>query len=176
MSAAARKLEEAQFFLDRLRSALIPKAFHIHNAGHLRLNIRVNAGLTTRLPINEKEAGYYLSAFLSAARSVTFALQAEGKEAYDTVFSGWFGRLTSAQKDLFKQMNEDRVEEVHKTGARKENIEKKLIVKNKTTSDAVIAWPVLHFSSTSKEVLDSAKEYLGLLNDLVAAVEPRIGD
>jgi hypothetical protein len=171
MTASERKLKETEFFLEKLRLALRPAAFSIHNEGHLRLNIRVNAGMETRLPIESDEAEYYLSAFLSAGRSVTFALQAEEKNRYDSIFAGWFNNLTQEQQTLFKQMNEDRIAEVHKLGARKKALDRKIFVKNKSTSDAVISWPEWRFDATNKEILEASKEYVALLNQLLLRIQ-----
>ena len=41
-----------------------------------------------------EEFEFYLSAFLSAGRSVTFALQAEEKARYDSWYPGWVKILT----------------------------------------------------------------------------------
>ena len=60
------KLREAKFFFG-----------HLHDTG--RKSVR-----------NEpEEFAFYLSAFLSAARAVTFALQFEDKPGYDTWFTPW---------------------------------------------------------------------------------------
>jgi hypothetical protein len=62
IDATQRKLREAQFFLRKLHEE------------------------SRRLARNDpEESAFYLSAFLSAARSVTFALQAEEKEKYDKI-------------------------------------------------------------------------------------------
>jgi hypothetical protein len=67
--ATERKLREARFFLGRL-------------IDESKSAVR-----------NEPEAfGFYLSAFLSAGRGVTFALQHEDKDMYDTWFPGWFAQ------------------------------------------------------------------------------------
>jgi hypothetical protein len=61
---------------------------------------------------------YYLSAFLSAGRSVTFALQAEEKTKYDAWFPSWYSNnCTEEERELLKSMNDQRVEEVKKRGA-----------------------------------------------------------
>jgi hypothetical protein len=61
MIFARDKLQEAEFFLDRLRE---------HDSG--------------------RDFRYYLSAFLSAARSVTWVLQAELKSKYGDEFERWY--------------------------------------------------------------------------------------
>jgi len=88
-----RKLREARFFFDRLRD----------RASDLRLDA--------------DEVGFYLSAFLSAARSVTLVLQVEEKEFYDAWYDSWLANLSPADQGVFKFMNAQRVLEVHLTGA-----------------------------------------------------------
>jgi hypothetical protein len=62
--------------------------------------------------------GYFLSAFLSAGRSVTFALQFEQKDDYDAWYVGWESGLGADDRKLWKEMNAHRVEEVHRDGAK----------------------------------------------------------
>jgi hypothetical protein len=64
-----------------------------------------------------EEVLHLLSAFISAGRSVTFVLQAEAKEAYDSWFPGWRDRLSTEEQQLLAAMNEYRVSELHRTGA-----------------------------------------------------------
>ncbi|RXZ45438.1 hypothetical protein [Crenobacter cavernae] len=67
---------------------------------------------------NEPEAfRYYLSAFLSAARSVTFALQSEEKEKYDKLFSAWMDNRTEEERQLFKLFKNQRNAEQKQGGA-----------------------------------------------------------
>jgi hypothetical protein len=58
-----------------------------------------------------------LSAFLSAGRSVTFTLQNEQKKAYDEWFGRWKSDLSPEDRKFLEDMNQQRVEEVHKLGA-----------------------------------------------------------
>jgi hypothetical protein len=51
---------------------------------------------------NEPEAfAFYLNAFLSAARAVTFALQYEDKSNYDTWFTPWCDTWTEKEREKF---------------------------------------------------------------------------
>jgi len=94
IEATQRKLREAQFFL-----------------GHL-----VTEG--QKAVRNEPQAfGFYLSAFLSAARSVIFALQYEEKAKYDEWFLQWLGNLTSEDQNLFKFLKDQRNYEQKRGGA-----------------------------------------------------------
>jgi hypothetical protein len=65
-----------------------------------------------------EDFGYFLSAFLSAGRSVTFALQFEQKDDYDAWYVGWESGLGADDRKLWKEMNAHRVEEVHRDGAK----------------------------------------------------------
>jgi hypothetical protein len=91
-----RKLREARFFLDYLVSE------------------------SKRAVRNEPEAfTFFLSAFLGAARSVSFVLQKEEKQKYDAWFPSWKAALTSDETRLFKFMANQRTAEVKLTGAEK---------------------------------------------------------
>ncbi len=85
IEATQKKLREAKFFL-RLLSQTTQKVIGI-----------------------EPEAfESYLSAFLSAARSVTFALQYEEKENYDAWFPTWFSNRSEDDKQLLHFLKEQR--------------------------------------------------------------------
>ncbi len=89
-----RKLRETHFFLQHLRD---------------QFNTVIH---------NEPEAfRFFLSAFLSAGRSVTFTLQVEEKEKYDQRFETWYGKLKAEDQKLLKFMNRQRVSELHRSGA-----------------------------------------------------------
>lgn len=82
--AADKKLREAAFFVAKLRESdgapnLAAEAFD-----------------------------FYLSAFLSAARSVTFVIQAEHKPIYDAWFPVWLGNLLSAERELMDLIKDER--------------------------------------------------------------------
>jgi len=58
---------------------------------------------------NEPEAfAFYLNAFLSAARAVTFALQYEDKCSYDFWFTPWHDTRTEKQRELLAFMVKQR--------------------------------------------------------------------
>ena len=95
LNATKFKLAEAQFFYFKLSDA------------------------DSRVVVREPEAfHFYLSAFLSAARSVTFALQAEHKERYDAWFPAWKKALSNDQTSLLTNFNDERIAAVHQKGAR----------------------------------------------------------
>jgi hypothetical protein len=91
IEATQRKLREAKFFYQRL-----------HDLPH---------------PNHEQESfRFYLSAFLSAAISVTDALSFEGKRKYRIWKPKWRKNLTPAENTLEKFVYKLRVDEVHLKG------------------------------------------------------------
>jgi hypothetical protein len=85
INVAQEKLKEAAFFLKRLSKS-------------------------AETTMGEEAAAfpYYLNAFLSAGRSVTFVLQVEQKEKYDAWFPGWWENQTSEARDFFNFMKGQR--------------------------------------------------------------------
>jgi len=79
-----KKLREAAFFFSKLHAT------------------RLDRGIET------EEVEFYLSAFISAGRSVTFALQYEAKAPYDAWFPGWASALREVDRDLLRSMVEQR--------------------------------------------------------------------
>jgi hypothetical protein len=62
---------------------------------------------TRQFSQNESEVfDWYLSAFLSAARSVTFVLQVEDKKHYDAWYPNWKNNLNNEDRALWEKMNE----------------------------------------------------------------------
>jgi hypothetical protein len=78
IEATEKKLREALFFFDALSK----------ESGKI-------------LGKDLEVASHYLSAFLSAARSVTFVLQWEEKEKYDAWFPNWSAGIAEEDKKLF---------------------------------------------------------------------------
>lgn len=81
-----------------------------------------------RVPNQHPEAlGYYLSAFLNAAYSVTGLLELEVKDQlkqagepktkYDTWCEDWRANLSKGDRDVWDSMRNQRVKEVHLRGA-----------------------------------------------------------
>lgn len=89
-----QKLNETRFFCKKLRDA----------ESDATLN-------------QSDEFAYYLSAFLSAARSVTLVLQVEKKDEYDNWFPPWRDSLSEEDRELLVFMNAQRIESVHRKGA-----------------------------------------------------------
>jgi len=59
-----------------------------------------------------------LSAFLSAGRSVTFVLQKEQKDSYDTWFPTFLAALDVEERKLLDFMNSQRTDTVHREGTK----------------------------------------------------------
>lgn len=89
--ATRAKLAEAEFFFRKL--------CEVNNAV---------------FPPEPEAFSYYLSAFVSAARSVNFVLQAEHKCEYDAWFTNWRAALPTKQRNLLKHFNAKRVAAIHK--------------------------------------------------------------
>jgi hypothetical protein len=88
-----KKLREAQFFL-----AQVSKVFKSTN-------------------LEREDFEFFLSAFLSAGRSVTFCLRVEQAGVYKQWLDGWEKALDGKDRELLKSMNQHRVAEVHKGGS-----------------------------------------------------------
>jgi hypothetical protein len=95
LEATLDKLEEARFFLQKLREAAAPGAVH-RDVGAF---------------------GHYLSAFLSAARSVPWVLGNEEKERYEAWKPTWEAALTPEDRELLRFTNERRLDEAKRKGA-----------------------------------------------------------
>ena len=96
-----KRLREAKFFLGHLQQ----QAFA--TGGRLAVS-------RPAMPTDSEAFQFFLSAFLSAARSVTFVLQKEfgNRTAYDEWRDRWF-ETHSEEKGLFEFMNSRRRKSVH---------------------------------------------------------------
>lgn len=182
-----RKLREARFFLDRMKGAARPKAFSIHHPSHLALNIAVNAGKSVKLRIDQEQYQFFLSAFLSAARSVTFVLQKEGKATYDRTFPLWRNNLPNEDRELLDLMNEQRTREVHQSEAQVvsgveatpiHNIDTdasgRITVSSSTPiAPQTITVPKCHFmfAGQRSEITGLCSRYMDLLENFVAKLQ-----
>lgn len=88
IEATQDKLAEAHFFLGKL----------VQEKEERQQPVRTE----------RKEFWYYVSAFLSAARSVLWVLQSEERERYDAWHATWDDRLTEADHELLKLTTEQR--------------------------------------------------------------------
>ena len=88
-----KKLREAKFFLGRMSEAL------------------------RSIKLEKEDFEFFLSAFLSAGRSVTFVLRAEQADVYQQWYDGWQKALDAENRELLEFMNQQRIAEVHRRGA-----------------------------------------------------------
>jgi hypothetical protein len=151
-----KKLREAEFFLNKMRR---------HE----------------RMAFNDKEPfDFYLSAFLSAARTVDYRLRHEQAAVYPTWRTTWDATLTQAQHSLIKFMVDDRNVEVHESGSSRvtktENRElgpgthsfasgtMDVIGPPGIATLAIIQTPAYHFTieGTERNVTDACEEYFGI--------------
>lgn len=164
IEATQRKLREAQFFLRHLAT---------EGNGPVR---------------NDREAfGYYLSALLSAARSVTWAFQFEEKEKYDAWFLVWLAGRAPAERELLTFLKNQRNNE-HKRGAADVLVAWDYIPFSRVpaadrshpaygfhwfgppgTPEPLVGSPVHSFgpASAGQEVLEKCRRYVDVLNELV---------
>ena len=167
LDATKFKLAEAQFFYAKL------------------------CGVGGRVVVQKpEEFHFYLSAFLSAGRSVSFALQAEQKDNYDAWFPEWKAALSKDQATLLANFNEERIATVHRKGARVAHGEdlisgaEYLAAASLEGSNIEISGPLgvplptfrkvvrsFSFDGAPSEVVQSSGEYLALIHKLVADFE-----
>jgi hypothetical protein len=167
LNATKFKLAEAQFFYAKL------------------------CGVGSRVVVQRpEEFQFYLSAFLSAGRSVTLVLQAEHKAKYDAWFCDWKATLSADQAALLVNFNEQRVASIHLKGARVIHSEE-LISGAEYLAAASLEGENIELSSppgvplpsfrkvvrsfsfdgAQSEVAHSAGQYLALVQQLVADFE-----
>lgn len=158
---AQKKLREARYFLSLL------------------------AAENTRAVRHEPEAfDFLISAFVSAARCVTFALQAEHKSEYDLWFQGWFADRSEEERQLLNLMKDHRNEE-QKQGGGNRTIEWEYVPVTELSAEDLcgevfyhgppeappprMARPVRYLSQGSAEIeaLGACKRYFALLKELL---------
>ena len=137
---------------------------------------------------NEPEAfEYYLSAFLSAARSVTFALQYEEKDKYYAWFPTWFSSRSEEEQQLLNFLREQR-NYAQKRGGAEVNVVSDYIpvtevrtdnqghpaygfhwVEPPGTPSPCVGIPVHSFgvSGNQQKVISVCKKYIDILDELL---------
>jgi hypothetical protein len=128
---------------------------------------------------------FYLSAFLSAGRSVHFRLRHEQGATYDKWRTAWDATLTQEQRDLIKFMVDERNDEVHESGGSSPTVETMIAELRVGTyrlpgathtiagpADALASVPVPAYcftvNGTERKVTEACEEYLVLLEKMVA--------
>jgi hypothetical protein len=156
-----KKLREARFFLDKMRE-------------HERMAV------ADREPFD-----FYLSAFLSAGRSVDYRLRHEQEVAYPDWRTSWDATLGHPEQCLIKFMVDDRNVEVHESGSshsvKTEDRELTsgthklasgtfyVMGSPQLAPSAVIKTPAYYFTiaGTERKATDVCAEYLTLLERMV---------
>jgi hypothetical protein len=169
IEATQDKLAEARFFLRKLQDE-VGKAIRQDPAAF----------------------GHYLSAFISAARSVPWVLQNEEKAKYDAWLPKWDDRLTNEERELLKFTNQRRVDETKRKGAdtsvnwkyvsiyelpteqyrmfEGSAVFPPLTLKDARLSPPAVGFPVHSFEQGDKpNVLETCKSYLAYLEKFVEA-------
>ena len=154
-----KKLREARFFLGKMADRA-QMAFGEH-----------------------EESDFYLSAFLSAGRSVDYRLRHEQGATYSTFRVSWDNALSPDKQRLMKFMVDDRNDEVHESGSNRAELENRIPVyrsyEDKSgkatvfavpgTPPAVIIKPTYSFTVDGQQVpvLEACRTYIDLLDRLV---------
>lgn len=160
MDQVRKKIREARFFLRKM-SERVQLAFGDH-----------------------EEFDFYLSALLSAGRSIDYRLRHEQGATYKSFRSSWDNTLPSADQRLLKFLVDDRNLEVHESGSARSQGEDRIPVlgsyqdKSGTikvsappgTSPAQIIKRTYSFiiDGVDVPVLECCERYLGLLEQMLA--------
>jgi len=157
-----KKLREAKFFLNKMSE-------------HERMAFK-----------DQEPFDFYLSAFLSAARTLDYRLRHEQAAVYPTWRTAWDTTLTQAQQGLIKFMVDDRNVEVHESGSSRvvktENRElgpgthsfasgtMDIVGPPGVAPLAIIQTPAYNFTieGTERKATDACEEYLALLGRMLA--------
>ena len=160
MLRVRKKLREARFFLGKMAERA-QMAFGEH-----------------------EESDFYLSAFLSAGRSVDYRLRHEQGATYSTFWVSWDNALSPYEQRVMKFMANDRNFEVHESGSNRAELENRIPVygsyQDKSgkvtvsappgTPPAEIIKPTYSFTIDGQQVpvLEACRKYIELLDRLVA--------
>ncbi len=173
--------------MDRTRLKLQETQFYL---GHLLREAKRTAG-------DHERFLFYLSAFLSAARSITLALQKEAKADYDRTFPTWMQNLSADDRGLLGYFVDQRNEEVHGLGADRQSGEESIPVYNVYEDEygrfevssppatlgfpagppAHIVKPIWYFEigGTQHEVTKACERYVGLLEAYLQEFDRQTG-
>ena len=162
-----RKLREASFFLGEMSA----------REGSSRLD-------------TEEEFGYYLSAFLSAARSVTFVLKKENRSTYEAAWDEWLTNAPLTTRTIMDFMRDERNAAVKEgTVAAQQSVEHVHLFQAREwrsgSSSAVTVMPwafdggatvgvaryVLHIDDNERPAVEACRDYLAALKLFVDSFE-----
>lgn len=160
MLQVRKKLREARFFLEKMAER-VQMVFGEH-----------------------EESDFYLSAFLSACRSVDYRLRHEQGATYSNFRVSWDKALAPDARHLMKFMIDDRNYEVHESGSNRTEIEnyipvydsyqdksgKVTIYAPPLSPPAEIIKPTYSFTICGQQVqvVEACRKYIELLDRLVA--------
>jgi hypothetical protein len=165
LSRVHKKLAEADFFLDKMREQ------------------------EQRLVGDREPFDYYLSAFLSAGRTVDYRLRHEHKAIYEPWRTAWNATLSAADDGLIKFMVNDRNVEVHESGSNRSVGQEGVPLPSgmyRTPHDGIfvsddlpgvgpnlVYRPTYSFTidGTERRATGACREYLALLHRMVARFE-----
>jgi hypothetical protein len=163
IEATQKKLREAQFFFHMLKK-------------------------TSRQAVGNdpEQFEFILSAFLSSARAITWALQWEDKEKYDAWFIPWFQKRTNEDQQLFNFMKNQRNYAEKRGGAETRVNSDEYVPITQITTDTrghpaygffwfgppdaplpEVALPVHSFTGSGEQVISACKRYVDILDELV---------
>jgi hypothetical protein len=131
---------------------------------------------------------FYLSAFLSAGRTVDYRLRHEQATTYPDWRKTWDGTLPAQERELMKFLADDRADEVHRSGSSRAVKEETIPIRGTYTDssgtvdvsgtpatlggsqDALIIKPAYDFTidGVDRKATDACREYLELLDRMVA--------
>ena len=133
---------------------------------------------------DHEEFDFYLSAFLSAGRSVDYRLRHEQGGTYVTFRAGWDSTLSQDDQRLVKFLVDDRNVEVHESGSSRTQHESRIPVAGMYrdrsgtvmvsappgTPPAEIIKPVYSFTVNGQQLpaIETCRRYVELLEGLVS--------
>ena len=167
MDQVKKKLREAAFFLGKLAER-------------------------SRLAFGDREEfDFYLSAFLSAARSLDYRLRHEQKSTYKAFRATWDLALSSDDQALVKFMVDDRNLEVHESGSSRVQSDEHVVIGSSYRDasgtvtvaappgapPAELVRPTFSFLRNGKPipVVESCDRYLAILKRLVTDYGSHVG-
>jgi hypothetical protein len=83
-----------------------------------------------------EEIDFYLSAFLSAGRSVDYRLRYEQKDSYKSFYQSWEYCLPADEREIIKLLIGDRALEVHESGSNRDEREERIPVQRMYRDDS----------------------------------------
>jgi len=121
-----------------------------------------------RLAETSEEQVYFLSAFLSAGRSLTAALEKRYRHSYST----WKSGSTNDERELLNLMTQERNDEIHEAGASRGVTICLPTLGTGSESDPATSFMTLKYKGKALPALPLCEEYLSLLRIAIDYVLP----